>query len=243
VYGPVASRRFGRSLGINLLPPGRKLCNFDCLYCQCGPTESRRRSLADPPFPSLGQLEVTLTTKLRDSVPIDDICFAGDGEPTLHPGFREAVLLARRLRDRYRPQVTVSVLSNASRTALSHVRAALALADRRVLKLDAARQDLFSALNGPPPGLQVEQVIGTMAGMIGVETQTLLVRGAVDNATPDALAALAWALGRIRPDAAQFMTVTRHPASPDAMPLPRPELELAAETLRQRVPGLRVDVY
>ncbi len=247
VYGPVKSRRYGRSLGINLLPQGLRLCTYDCRYCQCGGERARHRRRDDPPFPSLSSLERELGEALATEAVIDDICFAGAGEPTLHPQFREALLLARTLRDRLAPRATVTVLSNGVAAGNATVRGALALADHAVLKLDAARDDLLWALNAPPRGLSARRLIGTYATMIGIETQTLLVRGAVDNATPDALDALGEALRFIHPRRAHVGTMSRAPAvtADDAamIPLSVAELDAAATRLRTKAPGIDVIAY
>ena len=247
IYGPVQSRRFGRSLGINLLPAGLRLCTFDCRYCQCGGRPARRRSSSEPPFPTLEALEQALAGALTADPSVDDICFAGAGEPTLHPRFREAVILARALRSRLAPRASVTILSNGVAVAKSDVRAALALADRAVLKLDAARDDLLRDLNCGPRGLSVGRLIHSYAGMIGIETQTLLVRGAVENATPDALDALGEALRLIHPRRAQIGTITRAPApartGPAVLPLSPAALQAAVARLRRAAPGVDIGAY
>ena len=247
VYGPVHSRRFGRSLGINLLPQGIRLCTYDCSYCQCGGERARHRRRADPPFPSLASLERDLVEALTTDPAINDICFAGAGEPTLHPRFREALLLARTLRDRLAPRATVTVLSNGVAAGKATVRGALALADRAVLKLDAARDDLLRALNATPRGLSARRLIEVYARMMGVETQTLLVRGAVDNATPGAIDALGEALRCIHPRRAHLGTITRAPAATpvysSTLPLSVADLDAAAARLRTLAPGIEVIAY
>ena len=247
VYGPVQSRRFGRSLGINLLPQGLRLCTYDCRYCQCGGERARHRRRADPPFPSLASLEQELVEALATDPTVDDICFAGAGEPTLHPRFREALLLARALRDRLAPRATVTVLSNGMAAGKATVRGALALADRAVLKLDAARDDLLRALNAAPRGLSARRLIDVYGTMIGIETQTLLVHGAVDNATPDALDSLGEALRFIHPRRAHVGTITRAPAvtplHSSMLPLSVADLDAAVARLRTVAPGIDIIAY
>jgi wyosine [tRNA(Phe)-imidazoG37] synthetase (radical SAM superfamily) len=247
VYGPVQSLRYGRSLGINLLPAGMRLCNFDCLYCQCGGRRSARRERDDPPLPTLESLERELSSALATDPFIDDVCFAGAGEPTLHPQFREAVLLARALRTELAPRATVTVLSNGTTAGKPEIRAALALIDRAVLKLDTVRDDVLRELDRPPSALSPRRLVRTFAEMIGVETQTMLVRGTVDNATPEALDALGDALRFIFPRRAYLGTVTRRPASTlgdgRLRALEPTELELAAARVRRRAPGVDVRVY
>lgn len=244
VYGPVQSRRFGRSLGVNLLPAARRLCNFDCVYCQCGGERVRARGAGDPPFPTLQALEAALAAALEQHPNVDDICFAGAGEPTLHPAFREAVLLARALRDRWAPAASLSVLSNGVAAGKPTVRGALALVDRPVLKLDAATDDLLAAVDGAPTGLTVRRLIDVYASLIGIETQTLLIAGPVDTATPDALDALGEALRAIRPRRACVGTATRAPGGgATVIPLSPGRLRAAVRHLRAAAPGVDVVAY
>jgi len=127
------------------------------------------------------------------------------------------------------------------------VHGALALADRAVLKLDAARDDLLLALNGAPEGLTAMRLIARLARLMRIETQTILVQGAVDNATPDALELLGAALRFIRPLRAQVGTITRAPASPAARarvaPLDPAALDDAVAQLRAHAPGVDICAY
>jgi wyosine [tRNA(Phe)-imidazoG37] synthetase (radical SAM superfamily) len=247
VYGPVRSLRFGRSLGVNLLPAGLRLCNFDCTYCQCGGRRTTRRECLDPEFPTLEALDQQLTRALAADSTVQDICLAGAGEPTLHPQFREAVLLVRTLRNELAPRATVTVLSNGTTAGKPEVHAALALVDRAVLKLDAVDDDILRRLDRAPTGLSARRLVKTFAKMIGLETQTMLVRGSVDNTTPEALDALGDAIRFIFPRRAHLGTITRRPAI-DAddrrlTPLEPAELQVAAARVRQRAPGVDVRVY
>jgi wyosine [tRNA(Phe)-imidazoG37] synthetase (radical SAM superfamily) len=247
IYGPVQSLRFGRSLGVNLLPQGLRLCNFDCLYCQCGGKRAVRRDRDDPPFPTIEALEPALSRALASDPLIDDVCLAGAGEPTLHPQFREVVLLVRALRSELAPRATVTVLSNGTTAGKPDVRAALALVDRAVLKLDIVCDDVFRQLSRPPSGLSSRRLVKTFAEMIGLETQTMLVRGTVDNTTPEALDALGDALKYIFPRRAHLGTLTRRPAVEERggrlAPLEPAEMEVAAARVRRRAPGVDVRVF
>ena len=104
VFGPIHSRRLGSSLGINLLPTKGKLCNFDCIYCECGWNAD---GATDRHLPSAAQVRSLLEEKLRqcaaDGTPIDSITFSGDGEPTLNPEFPQIVRDTVELRNRYFP--------------------------------------------------------------------------------------------------------------------------------------------
>ena len=116
IFGPVKSRRLGVSLGINLLPINKKLCNFDCIYCECGWTRDVEISSSRPPSREevYRALELKLAElKKKDHAP-DVITYAGNGEPTLHPEFPEIIDDTLVLRDKYFPQARIAVLSNST---------------------------------------------------------------------------------------------------------------------------------
>ena len=107
IYGPVQSRRLGRSLGINLLPADYKLCSFNCLYCQYGWTKNvtftpgdRLKDLPSPDAVTTA-LENTLAEFSRGDKAIDAISICGNGEPTLYPALGEVIAKIKKLRDRY----------------------------------------------------------------------------------------------------------------------------------------------
>ena len=100
VFGPIFSRRLGSSLGINLLPENGKLCNFDCVYCECGWNRDGREDTRLPqPAELRSELERVLADCLEKGVRIDSITFSGDGEPTLNPHFPEMIDITLELRD------------------------------------------------------------------------------------------------------------------------------------------------
>ena len=116
VFGPIFSRRLGRSLGINLLPKEGKICNFDCIYCECGWNKDGR---TDQVIPTAAEVRSALEDKLQECLlagtPIDSITFSGDGEPTLNPEFPRIIRDTLMLRDAFYPGAKVSVLTNATR--------------------------------------------------------------------------------------------------------------------------------
>lgn len=160
VFGPIFSRRLGSSLGINLLPEKGKICNFDCIYCECGWNRDGRD---DTVLPTAEKVRTDLERKLIElqntSIPVDSITFSGDGEPTINPEFPQIIDDTLRLRDQYYPQAKVSVLSNATRVHIPEVFNALRKVDNPIMKIDAPTNELIAKINNPAPGYDVARVI------------------------------------------------------------------------------------
>ena len=92
IFGPVQSRRLGVSLGVNLMPNDGKVCSFDCLYCECGFNADFRPKHKRPTREEVREaLQQVLEERRKNGEPLDDICFAGNGEPTGHPDFKAII--------------------------------------------------------------------------------------------------------------------------------------------------------
>ena len=179
VFGPIFSRRLGNSLGINLLPQNGKICNFDCVYCECGWNKDGRE---DTVLPTAAQVREALEAKLKacvaEGTPIDSITFSGDGEPTLNPEFPEIIGLTLALRDRYEPAAKVSVLSNATRCGRPGVFEALQQVDNAILKLDAPTDAQAALVNRPVGEYHVAAVVEQLKRFEGkFVLQTMFLRG------------------------------------------------------------------
>lgn len=217
IFGPVHSRRLGLSLGVNLLPTAAKLCNFDCIYCECGwnaehrgarrfnAREDVRRLLA-------GQLERMVAA----GTPPDVITFAGNGEPTMHPDFEAIIDDTLALRDRLCPSAKVSVLSNATMIGRESVRRALLRVDNNILKLDSAFDATVRLMNGPQQAeYGVERTIEAMRLFEGrMILQTMFLRGrigerTIDNTTDVEVEAWLDAVQRIAPQRVMVYTIDR----------------------------------
>lgn len=216
IFGPVRSRRLGASLGVNLLPVSRKFCNFDCIYCECGwnPESGGRQ-----PLPSRELLRERLEARILEireqSIPLDRITFAGNGEPTIHPDFAGIVADTVDIRDRLVPGVGIAVLSNASRLDDPSVFEALGSIDMNILKLDSVNEETVRLLNQPPPGYSVARVIEGMKRFNGrFILQTLFIRGnyggkAVDNSADGEVDAWLDMVREVRPQMVMVYTIAR----------------------------------
>ena len=218
VFGPISSRRLGSSLGINLLPEKGKLCNFDCIYCECGWNKDGRDDKRVPDALELrGALESKLKTCREQGIPIDSITFSGDGEPTLNPDFPEIIDITLELRDRYYPAAKVSVLSNATMVHKDEVFEALTKVDNPILKIDAPTTELARLVNRPYPGYKVEAVVEALKRFDGdFVLQTMFLKSRYfDSSDPVQLNAWMDIVRLLRPREVMVYTIDRETPEQD----------------------------
>jgi len=230
VYGPVASRRLGRSLGVNLSPFYQKTCTLDCLYCQYGWT--RFSNLETVKFPSATEVLSTLEHSLKNlPVPPDYITFSGNGEPTLHPEFGTIIDEVKQLRDSLAPNAKVAVLSNSTTVIRSSVQAALEKLDERIMKLDAGNATIFEIYNRPHPSFEFDRIIKGLASLNDVTIQALFAGGKDGNYSPGSILDWVDKIVEIKPRMVQIYTLDRGYPAPTIESLSRTELN----HIRQRL--------
>lgn len=205
------------SLGINLLPLKNKVCNFNCIYCECGWT--RDIDKAGSRLPSRKEVYEALDRRLSElknkNKPPDVITYAGNGEPTLHPEFPGIIDDSLILRDRYFPKARVAVISNATTISDPQIKAALLKIDMNILKLDSAFDSTIKIHNQPRINIKAEDLINDLAGFKGrVIIQTLFLRGmhdgkVIDNTTPVEINAWLKAIEKIKPSEVMIYTISR----------------------------------
>lgn len=238
VYGPIHSRRLGTSLGINLMPTDHKLCTFNCVYCECGWNEP----VSHPALPTRVEVKNALEAALRQMVNAPDvITFSGNGEPTLHPDFLGIIEDTCALRDKYCPGAKVSVLSNSTQLGREDVRKALMMCDNRILKLDSAIDATMQAIDLPVnKALTVAQIMEWLALFEGDFTlQTCFLRGemnglAIDNTTPEELAAWYQAVDELHPRQIMMYVIDRKTPLDTLTKVPREEMERIAQPLVEK---------
>lgn len=222
IFGPVPSRRLGRSLGVDLVPA--KVCTFDCIYCQAGRTTDKTVERAEY-VPT-----ADVIAELSDWLPggaADYITFSGNGEPTLHSGIGEVIAWLKT-----NSGVPVAVITNGSLLHLPDVREELAATDLIVPSLDTVNPTTFRRFNRPDPSLDIATIIEGLvaftrefAGEVWLEH--FIVPGI--NDTPAELKALAEADARIAPARVHLNTAVRPPAETTVRPMPYAELCAIAE--------------
>ncbi len=247
IFGPVHSRRLGISLGINLLPADGKICSFDCVYCECGFNAERRPKKALPTVEELHHaLEQKLQEMSEEGLLPDVLTFAGNGEPTVHPKFPEAVACVIELRNRYCPKAKVSVLSNATQIHKPEIRQALMRVDNNILKLDTVDMDYILRTDRPQGHYNVEDIIEQMCLFEGhIIVQTLFMQGesggvSFDNTAEKFVEPYLEALKRIKPSQVMLYTIDRETPAEGLQKATPEQLDRIAE--RVRVLGLDVTV-
>ena len=205
VYGPVPSRRLGRSLGVSPIPP--KTCSYTCVYCQLGRTtdlQIKRESY----FPKEDILADIISSAPEGKA--DYVTFVGDGEPTLN---KDLGWLIQRTRDRL--HLPVAVITNGSLLSQKDVREDLGMADVIIPTLDAGNEMTFRAVNRPHRNISFDSMLRGQidfrreySGQIWIEV--MLVKGL--NDTEEELQSIKHAIDMIEPDRVYVLTPIRPPA-------------------------------
>jgi len=204
LFGPVFSRRLGRSLGVDLLP--YKTCSLDCVYCECGATTDLTATTAA--FVPTGDVLAELDDYLPRKPGLDFVTFAGSGEPTLHAELGQIIAHVKTVH----PDYKVAVLTNGTLFTRPEVRAAVPQADLLVPSLDGATTASFEAINRPEASIQVAQVIDGLTQLRQEYRGTFVLEVFIVpgvNDTDEEVQALRQAALRIRPDAIQLNRLDR----------------------------------
>lgn len=218
VFGPVKSRRLGSSLGINLLPVNKKICNFNCIYCECGLSHSDDLEGNKIPDKQLViyELEKKVIELINNNVKIDTITFAGNGEPTLHPDFPEILMETILIKEKYLPESQVAVLTNGTMLDNDNIVEALKKISLNIIKLDSADINTIKILNRPYKGFSLGDLINNLKKFNGqLIIQSLFVRGfvngqEVDNTTDNEIVKLIDVMKVIKPKYVMLYTISRH---------------------------------
>ncbi len=248
IFGPVKSRRLGISLGINLLPTQSKLCNFNCVYCECGWTpnkENRMVQFHERRLVAL-KLEEKLLEMSRNNTPPDVITYAGNGEPTMHPEFESIIDDTIRIKNKYFPKARIAVLSNATLLHKSSVVRALNRIDDNILKLDSAIEETTQLINVPLGKHNINRLTEQLKSFNGnLIIQTMFLRGEykgkkIDNSTDKEISALIRAFHKIKPKQIMIYTIARDTPLSSLKKLSLNELNLIRKQLEKE--GFTVQV-
>jgi wyosine [tRNA(Phe)-imidazoG37] synthetase (radical SAM superfamily) len=248
IFGPVFSRRLGQSLGLNLLPTGNKICSFNCIYCECGWTESNKGN-----FVSVSDYTAALKDKLErmtvNGETADTLTFAGNGEPTLHPEFDKIIDITIDLRNKYMPGSDIAVLSNSTTLHRKQVFDSFLKIEKNIMKLDAGSEEMFRQINQPGGGTNLDSIIENLQKFNGnVIIQTLLLKETfnnthIDNTSKDELVLLGKHLRKINPHTLMLYSVARGTPVETLEAVSNVELNHAAELLSSFIPDCNIEIY
>lgn len=245
IYGPIHSRRFGNSLGINLMPTNCKLCTFNCIYCECG----YNTPVNNPQLPTPQQVKQQLLLTLQAlNTPIDVITFSGNGEPTLHPQFLQIIQDTINIRNQFAPNAKITVLSNSTQLYRPDVLKALQLIDNPVLKLDSAIKHTFQLIDQPVnQQLTPQQIISYLKSFNSNFTLQICflknpdnAQPHIDNTTQQELNALYNAINILKPKQIMIYCIDRLTPMTNLQKIKPETMNLIAQQLQQQ--GHKVSV-
>jgi len=220
LYGPVPSRRLGRSLGIDLVP--HKICTYNCIYCQIGKT-TKKTLLRKEYIRKEEVLQEVKAFLSKGDSPLDHFSLSGSGEPTLHSKIRSVIEEIKTL-----SPIPVAVITNGSLLYEREVREDLLGADVVLPSLDAVSSEVFMRINRPHPEISAEKIIEGMVefrkvykGQIWLEV--LFCKEV--NDTPGELRRMKEVVERVQPDLIHLNTVVRPPSEDWVKPLSQKEME------------------
>ncbi|MEJ2096040.1 MAG: radical SAM protein [Deltaproteobacteria bacterium] len=238
-FGPVPSRRLGRSLGVNNIPA--KTCSYGCVYCQVGRTtcmEIQPQAFYASEF-ILKDIGAKLAKIRSAGAGVDYVTFVSDGEPTLDIHLKTEIQGVKAL------GLKTAVISNASLIWRQDVRESLAEADWVSLKMDAADKKVWRRINRPHGSLRLQRILEgaqlfskSYAGKL--VTETMLVRGL--NDAPDQLSSLSLCLQQLNPAVAYLSVPTRPPAEPRVRPPREIQIHRAYEIMCTMLPNVALNI-
>ena len=248
VFGPIHSRRMGASLGINLLPFDGKLCNFDCIYCECGFNENFRTRTKLPTRQNVKDaLKDKLISLKEEGTALDVITFAGNGEPTLHPEFSGIIDDTIELRDIYCPTAKISVLTNGMSVGKESVFQSLQKIENPILKLDSAIDETVQLIDRPnSPTYSVANQVKLYKRFNGnFILQTMFVKGsfngqAIDNTTEHEVSTWLKLVEELKPREVMIYTIDRETPAKELVKAPIEVLNKIAEEVEKL--GIRTNV-
>ncbi|MFQ5674387.1 MAG: radical SAM protein [bacterium] len=244
IYGPVTSRRLGRSLGLNLMPTTLKVCSLNCSYCQYGWT-SKLTDSGDGYrnyFPTVQQILLNLKEVFEQRNDFDYLTFSGNGEPTLHPDFPQIVDRVFEMKAYFRSDVKLAILSNSTSCLDLKIRYALSKIDLPIMKLDVGNERAFKKINRAAPGVSFRSLVDGLKSLQWFVLQTMFVQGANDNTRDEEVETWIDALQEVHPLWIQIYSLDRVPAFSKLRKVPAEKLKQIAELAAKRT-GLRVEVY
>ncbi|MCB0406627.1 MAG: radical SAM protein [Bdellovibrionales bacterium] len=234
-----ASRRFGTVVEVNPLGSG-KLCSFDCIYCDLGPSEIRMNQIRkETDFPKVEDIDTAVRETLRSANTanenIDTIVISGNGEPTLYPDLPDLIDRLLAIRQEIVPQAKIVILTNGVHFDTNKLIAALNLLDERIIKLDCGNENAFKTTNRPLVRANISRVTSGGRKLKDCIAQSLFYGGPQGNDTKELIDEWLEVLGILQPKCVQIYTINRSPLVEDCRPLTEDELYTIQSLLKRKL--------
>ncbi|MDY0388106.1 MAG: radical SAM protein [Methanolobus sp.] len=246
VYGPILSRRLGRSLGIDIIRKGefKKNCNFDCVYCQLGHVDHKISDSSEVTgFVRTEEVIDAITNYHKKVDDLDFITFSGTCEPTLNLDIGEMIEEIRKISD-----VPICVITNSSLVTREDVRNNLSKADIVVATLVSGNEDTFQSINRPANGIEVKDIIEGLKELQKMKGAKLAIEvmlldsnnGYLTNSSDQEINKLIEVLRSIDPDEIELLTTSRPPAEDFIIPVTEKRLKEIAQTFDEELGRKRI---
>lgn len=249
IYGPIKSRRFGLSLGINLFSTHTKVCSFDCVYCDLGTTQVRLNKVKkDGPFVGLEDLKSELQKAgdfLKSSPAaseIQAISISGNGEPTLYPQLNDAIEMLIQFRNMFLPKAKLYIFTNGVQIdSKKHIDSVQKL-DGIVFKLDAGSDEAIKKINKPLVKTYVDNLILSSKAFSKIIIQSTFIKGTFNNMSPQNLEEWIEVIGMIKPQEVHIMSI-HHVPSYSGIILPTEDDLYTIVSKLDRKTGIKAKVF
>jgi len=251
IYGPVPSRRFGSSLGINISGPG-KYCSYNCIYCFRGFNEGKAEAAALH-LPDTGQVAAELDRYMdgHDLNQIQNITIAGNGEPTDNRFLPEIIDYVACIRAEKFPHLKLNILTNGmgfvprAGTEVpgpdsEAILARIGKVDRLCLKLDSGHPKTWQKISNPGFGIRFNQWLEAVQRIPRPYIQTMLFQGRVDNSTPAEIDLLFECYRLLNPQVVYYLTLNKPPADRRLEPIPDQRMEEIKALTQAKLPKIIV---
>lgn len=221
VFGPVLSKRLGKSLGIDVIP--HKTCSYNCIYCQLGSEENTKISSAN--YYSVDEIIYELKEALLNNKNIDYITFAGSGEPTLYKDLKKLIYEIKQITD-----IPVCIITNGSLLYKQEMRSDLLMADLVIPSLDAGNIDTFKIIDKPNKDIDFDKMVNGLIEFRRIFKgeywlEVFLLKDI--NDCKEELDDIIKIVNKINPDIVQLVTATRRTADEKAKALNDEEMQEA----------------
>ena len=236
---PYDDLRFGKSVIINPLGE-EKLCSYDCIYCDLGPSEVRMNQIKkEVQFPKVEEIQAALRESLREAnqenIKVDSLLLSGNGEPTLYPELPELIEQLLVVRQELAADAKLILLSNGAHIDTNKIVHALDQLDERVIKLDCGNERSFKKTNSPLIRATLSRITSGSRKLKDCIVQSLFYGGPKSNNSKDNIDEWMELVGILKPKKIQIYTIDRPPVDPSCTPLSEDDLYVIESLIKRKL--------